>query len=126
MHDLEPPLCAAHRGMLGARAGNQNATKHGFYRKTLTLEEFADLLTHAENTTLNDELAITRVMLRRLMFYLSDDNDLTPAEYAAIAPLVFTGSRTVAYILREIGQVGTSNIFGEVLDHMAAELGIDV
>jgi len=124
--------CAAHTGLLGAQAGNQNAAKHAFYRPSLSADEIAALLTNAENNTLDDELAISRVMLRRLMYYLQPNeksryDDLTPMELAAIAPLIFTGSRTVAHLLREITDAGrTSTVWDEALDQLARDLVIEL
>jgi len=73
-------LCKAHGGSAlvpgrgleirhGAPLGNTNALKHGFYRPTIRQDEYADLITNAEQFDLADELAITRVRLRRLMTY---------------------------------------------------------
>jgi hypothetical protein len=122
MHGYQ--LCAAHSGKLGAQPGNQNALKHAFYRPALTADEIAALITHAENMTLDDELAISRVMLLRLMEFLREPEILS-AELAAIAPLVFTGSRTVAHLLREIADSGRAHsIWDEVLDQMSHDLAI--
>ena len=119
-----PPLCAVHRGRLGNRTGNQNARKHGFYRPALTPGEIAALITHAENMTLEDELALSRVMLRRLMDHLKNP-DLPVKDLSAIAPLVFTGARTVAHLLRHIAEDGRPHtIWDEVLDQMARDLDI--
>lgn len=123
---LTSTVCAAHAGKLGARPGNSNAVKHAFYRPSLTADEIAALITHAENTSLDDELAITRVMLRRLMHHLKQPG-IPPEELAAIAPLIFTGSRTVAKLLREISETGkTSDTWSEILDQMSADLGIQL
>jgi len=117
-------VCAAHAGLLGAQDGNQNAVKHAFYRPSLSIEELSALLTNAENTTLIDELAISRVFLRRLMNHLKDPH-LSKMELAAIGPLIFTGARTVAHLLREIAENGrTSTIWDEVLDQMSRDLDI--
>jgi hypothetical protein len=119
----DPPLCAAHSTNVGAPIGNTNAVKHGFYRRSLHADEISDLLTFSQAMTLEDELAITRVMLQRLMLHLKS-NELTTYELAALGPLVFTGERTVAHLLRDIGDSGPASIWDEVLDHMSAELGI--
>ena len=117
-------LCAAHSGMLGATPGNQNALKHAFYRPALTADEIATLLTNAENMSLDDELAISRVTLLRLLHYLKTA-DLDFQELASVAPLIFTGSRTVAHLLREIADSGrTHSIWDEVLDQMSRDLNI--
>jgi len=64
----DPPLCSAHAGRslgAGAPPGNQNARTHGFYASAITRDELADILTHAADTTLDSEIAITRIALRR-------------------------------------------------------------
>jgi hypothetical protein len=99
--------------------------KHAFYRPALTADEISSLLTHAENMSLDDELAISRIMLLRLMNYLKKNND--SIDLAAIGPLVFTGSRTVAHLLREIADSGrTHSIWDEVLDQMSRDLNIQL
>lgn len=119
-------LCAAHSGKLGAAAGNQNAVKHAFYRPALTADEVAALLTHAENMSLEDELAISRVTLLRLLTYLKSA-DLEFQELSSVAPLIFTGSRTVAHLVREIADSGrTHSIWDEVLDQMSRDLDIQL
>jgi uncharacterized protein YjcR len=53
----DPPACSAHAGRnvgAGAPAGNQNRQAHGFYAPTLTEEELSDLVTAADDLTLDD------------------------------------------------------------------------
>ena len=89
----------------------------------LTEDEMADLLTFASSMSLEDELAVVRVTLQRLMRYLNKP-DLSTFHLASLAPLVFTGARAVAYLLHDIEDHGRSNVWDEVLDQMASDLSI--
>lgn len=147
VHGTEPPLCSAHARRntgAGAPRGNQNALKHGFYRSALTPQEVADLLTHAQNESIADELALVRVMLRRLMHYLQHpipDLDHVPEDMppnllqfldegsrlTAVAPLVYRGARTVAYLRQRMEPGGgLRHILEEVLDDLSANFEVDL
>lgn len=150
-------LCSSHAKAnkgAGAPIGNQNAQKHGFYRSVLTAEEIADLVTHAQNETIDDEIAITRVLLRRLMNQLQvgdstiqtlntiiQKRDIATAELLdilqtlqestdqlkAIAPLVFTGTRTVANLMRhKKPNGGLADTINDVLDELASQFPIQL
>ena len=146
VHNTEPALCSAHAKRnqnAGAPPGNQNALKHGFYTSVLTQQEAADLLAHAQNDTIEDELALTRVMLRRLLEYLQQDIPETDetavtellgkdalkyfnegSRYAMIAPLVYRETRTVAYLMRQHKPSGGfQDIMDNILDDLSTELG---
>jgi len=65
----EPPRCSAHAGRnvgAGAPAGNQNAKTHGAYSDLIEPHELARLVADADEITLQDEIALTRLALRRL------------------------------------------------------------
>lgn len=145
-------LCAVHAKVnagSGAPAGNQNATRHGFYRSILTADELADLVANADNDTIDDEIALTRVTLRRLMKYmqegdailnesvrlLSQQGNITHEQLMeildaisssagllkAIAPLIFTGTRTVANLIRnQKPSTGLADTINDVLDELEA------
>lgn len=118
-------LCSAHLGTAHAPNGNHNALKHGFYQRSLQPHEIADLLTHAQNITLDDELAITRVLLQRLMLSIKTDQ-LSIDDLIKIAPAVFTGVRTVAHLLRQLSGTSANLIWDEALDRLASDLGIQL
>ena len=91
VRDSSPPLCAAHGGRKGgAPPGNQNALTHGFYASTLTPYELADLDVIGQlagDTTLDAEVVITRIALRRLlhMFQTGTTPGPEPQPLAALA-----------------------------------------
>jgi hypothetical protein len=97
----KPPLCSTHSGRTdgaGAPAGNQNRQLHGFYGREYTLEEVADLVNLALDDSLDDELAAARVATRRVLKQLQEE--LEPSDYAQLAGLIFTGTNTIARLLR--------------------------
>jgi hypothetical protein len=144
----DPPRCSAHRGAgahpepgpgVGAPPGNQNRLLHGFYATILRPEELADLLVHAADTSLDAEIAITRVALRRILRMLLTGLSPGPAprpldvvDYARFSSLAFQGVATVSRLLRARQDIGDSpndvvrRIFGEVLDGLGEEWGIDL
>ncbi len=125
--------CSAHSQRnkgAGAPKHNQNAVKHGFYGRFLTDEEIVDLITITEKS-IDDELALVRVTLQRLLSYLSDP-DVTAEDATKIAPMVFTGARTVAQLLRSNRALsgdaadGIAGAIAQALDEIGTELGIEL
>ncbi len=104
----DPPLCSPHtRGTVGAPPGNQNRCTHGFYATILRRDELADLAAHAGDTTLDAEIAITRVALRRVLAMLlsgrtpgPDPRPLEAADYARLTNLAFQGAGSISRLLR--------------------------
>lgn len=127
----DPPLCSAHAGHLGAPHGNTNAMTHGFYARAYTDQEIADLVAHAINESLDDEIGTARVALRRVLELL-EAGQLTADEYAKLAGLAFVGSRTIGRLLRDRRALsgesadGIADFLSSALDEVATELGIDV
>ena len=133
VHGTEPPLCSAHAGRnigAGAPEGNDNAKTHGAYSDLIQPEELARLVTDADDTTLQDEMALTRLANRRLIEHLQDDN--TPrADAIAAAQAIFRGARTVALLLRDqralSGEAadGISGALAQAIHELASEWGIE-
>jgi hypothetical protein len=69
-----------------------------FYQHTYTIEEVADLFHLAIDHSLDDEVAAARVAVRRVMTQLKEE--LSPAEYARLATVIFTGTSTIGRLLR--------------------------
>jgi hypothetical protein len=124
-------LCKAHGGSTldianGAPPGNTNALKHGFYRPTIREDEYADLLTYAEQFDLADELAITRVRLRRLMTYIDAHEDkLDPDQYGRLTALIYTAVRTIADITLKLDGHQPDH-WDIVLNQLSIDLGMDL
>jgi hypothetical protein len=129
MHDSEPPICSVHTGRTG-QTGNNNAATRGFYGRAYTQQEIADLVAHAIDETLDDEIAVSRVALRRVLQQLH--SDLPPDDYAKLSALAFAGARTVGRLLRDKRALSGEAIDGltatlsTALDELSTELGIDV
>jgi hypothetical protein len=124
----EPPLCPAHTKTTTARPSQTQVQSHGFYNRTYTLEEVADLVNLAVDDSLADELAATRVAVRRVMGQLHQE--LAPEEFARLTGLVFTGANTIARLVRAqqamaggaSGQLARA--IAQALDELAAEWGV--
>jgi hypothetical protein len=104
------------------------AVKKSFYNSSYTLEEIADLVGLAMDDSLEDELAATRIAIRRVLQQLKEE--LSPDEYAHMAGIIFRGTNTVARLLRvqnalskEADQVIATWI-GEVLDSLGGDFGL--
>jgi hypothetical protein len=110
MRDSDPPLCSAHAGRTvgaGAPLGNQNRRTHGFYGRILQPDEVADLEIVAEDTTIDDEIAIARIALRRVFKMLltgatlgDDPQPLSPSDQVRLLGLVFRGVGSISRVLR--------------------------
>ena len=142
----DPPTCAAHAGRnvgAGAPPGNQNRTTHGFYSPVLRPDEIADLVTYADDLSLDDEIACARVALRRVLALLTTDTvspfedpanqqRLTATDYARLAALALAGTRTVAKLLRDkralSGEAadGISGAIAQALDELSTEWGVEL
>jgi hypothetical protein len=90
----DPPACSSHQS---ARSADP-----GFYSRTLTDEELADLVRHAAELTLEEEIACTRIAVRRTLEFLSEGRGgLSEANFMRAAGLVFQGARTIARLMRD-------------------------
>jgi hypothetical protein len=101
IRNSEPPACASHAGRTGAPQGNQSARRHGFYSPVIEEDELADLVALGDNITLEDEIALCRVAIRRLAASLQAEGKVKQADLERIASLMFAGARTVARLLRD-------------------------
>ena len=121
----DPALCSAHAGLnkgAGAPRGNRNAMKHGLYVSMMRPEEIADMEI-AATATLAHELALTRIMLRRMSRYL-DKKELPVKDMVEVMSILYTGVRTVAYLLNNIDVDGFD--WDEVLDDLGKEWGMEL
>lgn len=113
---------------VGAPAGNTNSLKHGAYSPHFTNDEAVRLITHAANLTLDDEIAVTRVITDRLLAYLSANTD----DLTIIAPLLLNSTRTTARLLRDKRALsgtaadGLMDAIGAALDELSTEWGIEI
>lgn len=75
-----------------------NIGANAFYGRSFTMEELKALITLALEHRLNGEVAAARVAVRRILQML--EQELSPAEYARLAGLIFTGTKTIAQLMR--------------------------
>jgi hypothetical protein len=92
-----------------ARPGNQNARKHGLYSNTLTDEEKA-LLDLMPVGTLDDEINLARVLLRRTLGDELDDERLMTIDRVILRrpglELTYRPPRYLEQIIRLLGKIG--------------------
>ncbi len=133
----QPPLCAAHAGRTksaGAPPANLNRRQHGFYSTSLDPAEIADLVTFADDLSLNDEIAVARVILRRVMGHLQhpDLQHIAIDDLARLSSLILAGTRTVARLLRDQRALsgdaadGFAGAIAQALDELSTEIGIQL
>ena len=96
----DPPTCAAHLPRTKAPPRD-----HGFYSTAVEPDELADLVSYAADMTIDDEIAVVRVALRRALSALNSpdpDSDVSFAldSFGRLAAVIFSGASTVARLLR--------------------------
>ena len=74
--------------------------------------------------TLEDELALMRLSLRRLLKYARDE-DLTAENYFTVMRLLFTGARAVVYCEKNCGEYNSID-WDATLDRVGAVLDWDI
>ena len=124
MHESDPPLGSAHAGRAGAPKGNTNAVTHGYYQRSVTPQEISSLFTGAEDVALTQEVALIRVVLNRLAAYLVSE-DLPPEKITAIAPLIFSGTRALAFVQKHLPDPNAID-WDAILDEVGADLDWDI
>jgi len=134
----DPPLCAPHTpGKVGAPAGNQNSLIHGFYSSILHPDDLDALADSAWDTTLNDEILIIRIALRRLQRMISsgltpgpDPQPLGPDHYARFFGLTFQATNTLSRLLRVRSDLPDGDrwtqIMNTALDALGEQWGLDL
>jgi hypothetical protein len=133
----DPPRCSPHSSRAGAPPANHNHLVHGFYATTLHPQELADLAAYAGDTTIDAEIAIARIALRRIMGMLltgfspgPEPRPLDTLDYARFAGLAFQGAAVVSRLLRARHDLGGDRsdsiqaIFDEALAELTEEWGL--
>lgn len=123
--ESEPALCSAHAGLnvgAGAPVGNQNGIKHGYYTSIMRPDDIVDTEI-AERATPMAELVMLRSSLRRMYRCMQEENQSLD-NMVSIMPHLISGARAVVYLKRHIDE--RDDEWGEVLDRLGEELGIDI
>ena len=82
----------------GAQPGNVNAWKHGFYSRRFKALELCDLDTILQNN-LDDEIALLRVMIRRV-FEIADADAESLADWESALTTLGAASTRLAGLVR--------------------------
>lgn len=118
----DPALCANHL--------DREPEASGFYERSYSIEEAADLLYKTAEKDLKEELGVTRVTLRRALEQMQQELDA--AEYARLIELIFRGAHTIADIMRAQNSLSGGGedfvppVIGEVLTEIGNERGIEL
>ena len=105
----------------GARRGNQNARKHGFYSKVLDESEQLDFARATGVEGIDDEIALLRVKIKSLIAHDPDNITLIMQAINTLARVVST-----KYKLSRKDKKGLKEAMGTVLKEIAAPLGITI
>jgi len=106
-------------GKPGARKGNQNARKHGFYSKVLDDSERADYLRAIADEGLDSEIALLRVKIKSLVARDPDNVRLIMQATNALVRLVQT-----RYNIAKSDKQGLREAITGVLRDVAVPLGV--
>jgi hypothetical protein len=112
VHTSNPPRCHAHRQPL-----------------PYNINKVASLVPESNEHPLEVEIAHVRAALRQAITHL--DEDLSTAEFIQVIHLIFTGSTTIAHLLRAQRALsgsasdGLAGAISQVLEEIATEWGIE-
>ena len=106
----------------GAQPGNQNAFKHGFFARKMTPLELSDLET-ALGDGLADEIALLRVIIRRVFDYANDHESQTLETWSGSLNTLGAACSRLAGLLRTDQILGGSSS-GNLLEELAQAFGV--
>ncbi len=107
------------KGKAGARKGNQNARKHGFYSKVLDESERADYQQAIGVEGLDSEIALLRVKIRSLVAHDPDNVRLIMQATNTLIRLVQT-----RFNIAKTDKQGLREAITGVLRDVAVPLGV--
>jgi hypothetical protein len=132
MGGTEPPLCWAHSRYGCSETHNGESRAPGVYDRQLSQQELADMQALAENHSLNSELVLNRIFLRRLLIAIQEGEEVDFAQLTKLAPIIFRGTQAIARLLREERALngkaadGMHDAIGQALDELSKELGVEL
>ena len=103
--------------LAGAPLGNANSRIHGLYAKFMTEDDLASLAIVGVDATLDDEIAFTRVVIRRLAEMI--DAASTIDEAVRISDGLLRGTGQVAALLKT-----KRALSGKAADGIAGAIGV--
>ena len=112
----------------GGQNGNWNAFKHGYYSKRFRPLEIQDLDT-ALGDGLEDEIALLRVIIRRVFEYANDDDKQTLDQWSRTLNTLGAASTRLAALIRtqQVVSGGGSSVLdllSEAIGGISHELGL--
>jgi hypothetical protein len=116
----EAPLCASHAGRCGARVGNRNALRHGLYSRCLTPDEKLDLVAARAIEGVDEEIAVTRLMILRAL----RQQDAPAEAYARLAEALCRQLRLRRHLDGTSADSLTGAV-GTILEEIGTELGLN-
>ena len=126
----------SNRRARGAPPGNRNAMVHGFYASTLHPDDLATLDEEATASSLDGEILIIRIALRRLQHMIlsgatpgPNPRRLEANDYARFIGLTFQGANTLSRLLRvrwELPDNPWDRIMDAALDSLSEEWGVEL
>ncbi|MDD5605479.1 MAG: hypothetical protein PHX29_06200 [Dehalococcoidales bacterium] len=105
----------------GAQPGNQNARKHGFYARYLTLEEQSEMEQAILVEGLDEEIALMRVKIQGILKHDPQNIELLGKGMSTLANLV-----RIRYNLHKNDKQGLKEAIGNVLRDVALPLGLSL
>jgi hypothetical protein len=126
-HPMEDPITdPPPKRSRGAQPGNLNALKHGFYSRIFQDREALDLEALLDSD-LKDEIAMLRVVIRRVLQYTEDVENLEDAVHLLSA--LGAASTRLASLLRVQKLLGgaseASDAISEALTQIVQDLNLD-
>ena len=114
--------CRAHApdappSLAGAPLGNANSRIHGLYAKSMTEDDLASLAIVGADATLDDEIAFTRVVIRRLADMINAASTIDEA--VRISDGLLRGTGHVAALLKT-----KRALSGKAADGIAGAIGV--
>ncbi len=112
-------VCVSHAGRCGARPGNRNALRHGLYSGSLAPEERLELALAEASEGLDEEIAVTRLMILRAL----REQEAPPETYARLADALCRQLRARRQLSGE-GPDSLAAAIATVLDEVGDGVGL--
>ena len=135
----DPPRCSPHSAKAGAPPANQNRLVHGFYASALQSEDLSALAGDAAEASLDAEVAIVRIAIRRVVRIVLTGATLGPnpqpvtAElYARFIGLTFQGAGVLSRLLRAGAALSAAHPdpwsaeMRKILEEVGSNLGVQL
>jgi hypothetical protein len=128
--DSDPPLCPAHDKPPWLAPGGE-ARDDAVAGKPPAAQAPAEVMAMIDAALIGDELALNRVILRRLL-EATEGDELAMRELVRVGRLVFRGGQAVARLLRKeealSGQAAddVAGAIGKALDELGTEWGLEL